>query len=387
MDILLDEQEMEIQEAISSLFTGECSTDLLRKSEEHPLHYSPELWNRFTADGWLRLCLSAECGGEELPLSYLALLFELAGYHIAPLPLHSTLTAALIIDRHGNEEQRKLLLDVSSGDLIMSHAVVEQNGRWSTNAITLEGRIDGEELVLNGRKGFVGGFLASSQCVVIYRDASSPENLGVVLVPTDIPGLKSEALISMAKDGEATIHFEDVRVPLRNRIGETGAGNEIAREMMDFSAVLYACMMAGAARRTLDMAVEHAKQREAFGQPIGAFQAIQHLCANMLNAIDGTVMLAREALWRLDRGLAAHMHVAQAKSFANEHCMMTCRSAQQIHGGMGFMLEFDLNLWYRRIGSWSLRGGTIAEHRRTVSAALLDTPGHVRIGAVPGSSI
>jgi len=63
--------------------------------------------------------------------------------------------------------------------------------------------------------------------------------------------------------------------------------------------------------------------------------------------------------------------------------MMVCRSAQQIHGGMGFMLEFDLNLWYRRVGSWSLRGGTSAEHRRTVAAALLDQPNKVRIGAVP----
>ena len=152
---------------------------------------------------------------------------------------------------------------------------------------------------------------------------------------------------------------------------------------MDLSSVLYASMMAGAGRRTLDMAVAHAKQREAFGQPIGAFQAIQHLCANMVNAIDGTTMLSREALWRMEQRLPHRVNVAQAKSFGNEQCMMVVRSAQQIHGGMGFIRDFDLNLWYRRVASWSLRGGTAAEHRRTIATALLDQPGQVRIGNIP----
>jgi alkylation response protein AidB-like acyl-CoA dehydrogenase len=290
---------------------------------------------------------------------------------------------ALIIDRYGSTEQCKLLQAVSSGNLILSHAVVEQDGRWSTSSIALEGRIDGKDLVLSGTKSFVGSYQVSSQCLVIYRDAHAPDTLGVVLVPTDAQGLESEALVSMAKDGEAIVHFNSVRVPLTSRIGTGESGNSIANELMDLSSVLYASMMAGAARRTLDMAVQHAKQREAFGQPIGAFQAIQHLCANMLNAVDGTVMLSREALWRMDQNLPYRVNVAQAKSFANEHCMMACRSAQQIHGGMGFMLDFDLNLWYRRVGSWSLRGGTVAEHRRTIAAALLDQPDKVRIGAIP----
>jgi alkylation response protein AidB-like acyl-CoA dehydrogenase len=383
MDVLLDEQEVQIQEAASEFLAGECSPSGVREAEAHPQQYSPGLWSRFAENGWLQLCLSARSGGEELPLSYLAILFELIGNHIAPIPVHSTMVAALIIDRYGSPDQCELLREVTSGSLILSHAVAEKDGRWSSASIALEGRIDGNELVLSGTKTFVGNYAASGHCLVVYRDPQSPDRLGVALVSTDTPGLRSEGLVSMAKDGEAIVYFEDVRVPLSARIGAADAGNIIAGEMMDLSAVLYACMMAGAARRTLDMAVEHAKQREAFGQPIGAFQAIQHLTANMLNAVDGTVMLSREALWRMGQNLPYRVNVAQAKSFANEHCMMVVRSAQQIHGGMGFMLEFDLNLWYRRVGSWSLRGGTVSEHRRTISAALLDQPKKVRIGAIP----
>ena len=383
MDILLDDQEVQIREAASEFLAGECTSALVRKIETDPVQYSPALWEKFAENGWLQLCLSDKNGGQELPLTYLALLFELAGYHIAPIPLHATMVPAMIIDRYGNAEQQQLLQSVLSGELILSHAVTEANGRWTPESIKLEGRVEGNGLVLNGTKTFVGSYRASKQCLVVYREATAPHQLGVVLVPTDATGLSSDALVSMAKDGEANVQFNNVRVPLDARVGSSAQGNAIALEVMDFSAVLYASMMAGAGRRTLDMAVAHAKQREAFGQPIGAFQAIQHLCANMVNAIDGTTMLAREALWRMDQKLPYRVNVAQAKSFGNEQCMMVVRSAQQIHGGMGFIRDFDLNLWYRRVGSWSLRGGTAAEHRRTIAAALLDQPGKVRIGNIP----
>jgi len=383
MDILLDDQEVQIREAASEFLAGECTSALVRKIETDPLQYSPALWEKFAENGWLQLCLSDKNGGQELPLTYLALLFELAGYHIAPIPLHATMVPAMIIDRYGSAEQQQLLQHVLSGELILSHAVTEANGRWTPESIKLEGRVEGNGLVLNGTKTFVGSYHASKQCLVVYRDAAAPHQLGVVLVPTDATGLSSDALVSMAKDGEANVQFNNVRVPLTARIGSPEQGNAIALEVMDFSSVLYASMIAGAGRRTLDMAVAHAKQREAFGQPIGAFQAIQHLCANMVNAIDGTTMLAREALWRMDQKLPYRVNVAQAKSFGNEQGMMVVRSAQQIHGGMGFIRDFDLNLWYRRVGSWSLRGGTAAEHRRTIAAALLDQPNKVRIGNIP----
>lgn len=383
MDILLDDQEVQIREAASEFLAGECTSALVRKIETDPLQYSPALWEKFAENGWLQLCLSDKNGGQELPLTYLALLFELAGYHIAPIPLHSTMVPAMIIDRYGSAEQQQLLQHVLSGELILSHAVTEANGRWTPESIKLEGRVEGNGLVLNGTKTFVGSYRASKQCLVVYREAAAPHHLGVVLVPTDATGLSSDALVSMAKDGEANVQFNNVRVPLSARIGSPEQGNAIALEVMDLSSVLYASMIAGAGRRTLDMAVAHAKQREAFGQPIGAFQAIQHLCANMVNAIDGTTMLAREALWRMDQKLPYRVNVAQAKSFGNEQGMMVVRSAQQIHGGMGFIRDFDLNLWYRRVGSWSLRGGTAAEHRRTIAAALLDQPNKVRIGNIP----
>jgi alkylation response protein AidB-like acyl-CoA dehydrogenase len=96
--------------------------------------------------------------------------------------------------------------------------------------------------------------------------------------------------------------------------------------------------------------------------------------------VDGVELLTREALWRLGAGVPAAVEVSQAKAFAGEKCVFVARSSQQIHGGIGFMMEFDLHLWYRRIVAWAMRYGTVAEHRARIASALLDTPGRVRLG-------
>ena len=154
----------------------------------------------------------------------------------------------------------------------------------------------------------------------------------------------------------------------------------VIRDMLDLGAVLLCTQMLGATRMDAEMAIEHAKFREAFGQPIGAFQSIQHTCADMVIWIDGGELLAYEALWKMDQGLPASVEVSQAKAFCNEKCVAVVRNSQSIHGGIGFMMEFDLHLWYRRVTSWTMRLGTSFEHRERIATALLDVPGEVMLG-------
>ena len=130
MDILLDDQEIQIRDAAAEFLAGECTPALVRQVETGAMQYSPELWSTFAENGWLQLCLSKRAGGEALALPYLGLLFEVSGYHIAPIPLHATMVPATIIDRYGSPEQVAMLQAVIAGELIMSHAVAEQTGRW-----------------------------------------------------------------------------------------------------------------------------------------------------------------------------------------------------------------------------------------------------------------
>ncbi len=381
MDVLLNEQERLIQETARTFLEGESTTAVVRAAEKEDSGYSRKLWKSFANQGWLGLSLPEEFGGQALPVVYMGLLFEELGRYIAPLPVHSTLVPSLIIEKYGSAAHKQMLPAVVQGDLLLSFAVQEQGGRWAPEAIHMTGRREGNSLVLSGKKYFVANFLNSAQCLVAFRhaDGAGAAPLGLALVDTSAAGISTERLVPLAKDQECVVTFDGVRVPADRLLG---GGVEAVRDLMDYAAVFMACQMQGAARRATELAAAYVSQREAFGQLIGSFQAIQHLAADMLNAVDGVQLLSREAVWRLGENLPARVEVAQAKSFANEKCLFACRSAQQMHGGIGFIAEFDINLWYRKSASWGLRAGTTYEHRRLIARALLDTPEPVRLGGL-----
>jgi alkylation response protein AidB-like acyl-CoA dehydrogenase len=112
---------------------------------------------------------------------------------------------------------------------------------------------------------------------------------------------------------------------------------------------------------------------------VGAFQSVQHIAADMIIWLDGGDLLTYEALWLLDHGLPASVEVSQAKSFCNDKCQAVVRYGQMIHGGIGFMEEFDIHLWYRRVAAWTMRLGTSFEHRHRIARALLAHEGRVRL--------
>jgi alkylation response protein AidB-like acyl-CoA dehydrogenase len=236
----------------------------------------------------------------------------------------------------------------------------------------------GSDIELLGSKFFVGHFGSAQHCLVAAR-LDGGADVVLVLVPTNAKGVSAQALSPIAKDAESTVTFDKVRVSAASIVG-SASGSASFTQLCDLAAALLASQMEGAARKASEMAVAYVKERNAFGQPIAAFQAIQHLAADVVNGIDGTQLLAREATWRMSVGLPAAIEASQAKAFANERCVMAVRSAQQMHGGIGFIAEFDMQLWYRRVVSWSLRCGTTGEHRARVADALLSGSGPVRLG-------
>lgn len=388
MNVLLDAQELEVQQAVAQFLKNECAPRLVRESELGYTGFSKELWDRFARLGWLTLCLPQDVGGQALPISYLGLLLEELGRHIAPLPVHSTMVAALVIARHGTAAQRALLRQVGTGELILSYAVTEQSGVWSADRIAMSGRREGDSIVLSGAKYFVADFLTSGKTLVAFRLANAAtgrEELAAILVDTAAEGITHTQLRPMAKDSECVVTFDDVRVPAGNLVGATGQGASVVADLQNYAAVFLVSQMQGAARQAMELAVTYVNNRDAFGQPIGAFQAIQHMAADMLNAVDGSQLLAREAIWKLSEGLPADAEVSQAKSFASEKCLMVCRSAQQMFGGLGFITECDINLWFRRVASWGLRCGTTYEHRDRIARILLDQGGKVRLDHVPSA--
>ncbi|MCE2404503.1 MAG: acyl-CoA/acyl-ACP dehydrogenase [Dehalococcoidia bacterium] len=385
MDVLPNEEEQMLKNGAREFLEAESPPSLAREMERDDLGYPPALWKQMGDLGWLGLAIPEEYGGQGATLTYLGIVLEEVGRAISPVPFHSTMVPALTVASDGTEEQRRELLPrVCSGDLVMSWAFTERDARYRPESVRMEAVEEGDYFLLSGTKTFVDSFGASEKCLVACRTAPpshSGEGITLFLVDTDSPGVSHVPLVTLAKDRQSKVTFDRVRVPRSSIVGELDQGWPVAERMLDRGTALLCAQMVGAARKDVEMAVEYAKQRVAFGRPIGAFQSIQHMCADMVLWVDGGQLLTYEALWRMDQGLPAAVEVSQAKAFCNDRCEAAVRSSQVIHGGIGFMMEFDLHLWFRRVSAWTMRMGTSFEHRARVARALLDAPGRVRLGS------
>ncbi len=384
MDTTLSEEEVMVRETARKFLEAQCPTKLVREMEKDPKGYPPALWKQAADLGWQGLALPEKYGGSEMPLTYLGLVLEEVGRAIAPLPLHCTVVAALAIARDGKEELCGAVLPaVAAGDAVLTWAFHEENPLLIPEAVECQAVADGNDFVINGRKMFVDNYIVADHCLVVCRTApASAANAGLTmfLVDTKSAGLSEVPLVSLAKDKMSEVTFKNVRVPKGNMIGALNQGWPLVELMLEQATALLCAQMLGATRKDAEMAIEWSKYRKAFGQPIGAFQSIQHMCADMLMWIDGGNLLTYEALWKMDQGLPAGVESSQAKAFCNEKCEASVRICQGIHGGIGFMMEFDLQLWYRRVCAWTMRCGTAYEHRAKVARALLDQPGEVILG-------
>lgn len=384
MDVLLNDDENLIVDSAREFLTGECPTSLVRAMEVDPLGYSKELWAKVAELGWQGMCMPEKVGGSNMPLVYLGLVLREAGRAIAPLPLHSTAVASLAIARDGSAaQQEKYLPDVVAGKSVMTWAFTERDPRFIPEAVQMSSRAEGDNFVLDGVKLFVDNFPAADHCLVVARTtpgSKGAQGLTLFIVDAHSKGISQTPLITLAKDKQSEVAFKAVQVPKANVIGAVGEAWPIIERMLDRGTALLCAQMVGAARKDIEMAIEYAKFRTAFGQPIGAFQSVQHTCADMQIWVDGGELLTFEALWKLDQGLPASVEVSQAKAFCNEKCEAAVRNSQSIHGGIGFMMEFDLQLWFRRVSAWTMRMGTSFEHRARIAHALIDIPGEVVLG-------
>ena len=384
MDVLLNEEEQMLKNAAREFLETECPPDLARAMEVDGKGYPPELWKKMADLGWIGLALPEKYGGQGLPLVYLGIILEEVGRAIAPVPFHSTIVSALSIARDGTEEQRQEVLPPAArGDLILTWALTERDHRNIPESVRTDAVADGDHYVIKGTKMFVDNFNVAAKSLVACRTAAasaSNEGISLFLVDTDSPGISHTPLITIAKDKQSQVVFDGVRVPKASLVGELNQGWPVVERMLEQATALLCAQMVGATRKDAEMGIEYSKSRVAFGRPIGAFQSIQHLCADMIIWVDGAQLLTYEALWKMDQGLPASVEVSQAKSFCNEKCEAVVRSSQIIHGGIGFMMEFNLHLWFRRVSAWTMRLGTSFEHRGKVARALLDRPGPVRLG-------
>jgi alkylation response protein AidB-like acyl-CoA dehydrogenase len=371
---LTEEQEM-LKTSARDFLEKECPKQLVRQLDESDKGYSPELWRKMAELGWMGLVFPEKYGGSGGSFLDLIVLLEAMGYNILPGPFLSTVVlGGLTILAAGSEEQKKEFLPkVANGEMIFTLALTEPSADYNAASIKTKATARNDGYVINGTKLFVPDANVANYilCVARTKEGKNPEDgVAVFLVDTKSPGVKCTLLKTLARDKQCEIIFDNVTVPKKNILGKPGQGWPIVEGAIQKATVAKCAEMVGGAQAALEMAVRYAKERVQFGRPIGSFQAIQHYCANMVTDVDGSRFITYKAAWEVSEGLPATMDVAIAKAWTSEAYGRVTLLAHQIFGAIGFTMDHDIHLYYRRAKAGEIMFGDGDFQRAIVASEL-----------------
>ncbi len=374
MDFDLTEGQEMLRETARDFLTTACPASLVREMAEDEVGYPLQLWQRMAHMGWMGMVFPEEYGGAGVSFTDFIVVLEETGRACLPGPFFSTVVlGGLTVLEGGSEEQKKEMLpQVAEGELLLTLALTEQSATYTAEGIHTRATPTDEGFVLQGTKLFVPDAHVADYliCAARTRETETPEEaVTLFLVDARSPGVSCTLLKTIAGDKQCEVAFDQVRVPEENVLGTHHGGWPILERVLEEAAVAQCAEMVGGARQVLEMTVEYAKERMAFGHPIGSFQAIQHYCANMLVDVDGCSLLTYNAAWRLGEGLPATQEVAMAKSLTNRMFKRVSALGIQIHGAIGFTYEHDMHLYFKRAKAWETSLGDTRFHLERIAKA------------------
>ena len=368
-----EEQEL-LRSTARKFFDNECTSETVRKLMDSPEGMTPELWKKLAEQGWLGLIVPDEHGGMGLGIVDLVVLMEEMGRAVVPGPFFSTvLLGGLAIFEAGTDAQKKAWLPrLASGEARAALAWMEPSADLGARGITLQAAAKGGGHTLNGTKLFVQDAHTADVIVVAARTATgktSEEGISLFLVPKGSAGLTVTLLPTMDQTRKlCEVAFKDVAVGPEALMGQAGSGWAPLARVIDKATVGLCAEMCGGAQKVLDMTVEYAKIRQAFGRPIGSYQGVKHKAADMLVDVENSKSITYYAAWAMDEGVAeGPLAVSMAKAYVSDAYRRVAGAGIQLHGGIGFTWEHDLHLYFKRAKGSEFTFGDATWHRERVA--------------------
>jgi alkylation response protein AidB-like acyl-CoA dehydrogenase len=208
---------------------------------------------------------------------------------------------------------------------------------------------------------------------LVARTAGNPgdeEGITLFAVDAKAQGINLTPVKTIAADKQFQVDFDNVSVSSDEVIGDPGGGLSVIRSVLEKAAAIQCAEAAGGAQQELDMTAKYTKEREQFDRPIGTFQAVQHRLADMYVDARAARWTTYQAVWRLSEGMPASRELAIAKAITSKACQRVAFSAQQLHGGIGVDMDYDLHFYYRRAKAFELKFGTPSFHLEALGAEI-----------------
>lgn len=367
---LSDEQEL-LQQTARDFLARECPTAFVREMARNGDGFSRALQAKMATMGWTGLVIPEAHGGLGLSMLDLAVLSEEMGRAVLPGPFFSSsVLAALTLVYSGATAKKQWLPRIAAGEVVGTLAFLEESDRLDAAGITARCAKTRSGFRLNGTKLFVSDAHVADGIIVAARSRGQGESgVCLFLVPRETPGVSVTPLHSIDQTRRpCEVVLRNVDVPGTARIADDAKGWNVVRRVMDAACIVLAADSLGGAQRALEMSVEYAKVRQQFGRPIGSFQAVKHMVAEMVSEVEPARSLVWYAAYAHDHEpRQASRAAAMAKARLSDVYSRATNRAVQIHGGIGFTWEHDMHLWFKRAKWNEAAFGDATYHRERLA--------------------
>jgi alkylation response protein AidB-like acyl-CoA dehydrogenase len=369
MDVTMSEEQEDLRSVVRDFLAARAPEAATRRLMASDTGHDPAVWAGLAGQlGLVGLAVPEDYGGAGGGWVELGVVFEEMGRALLCAPYFATVALAIpaLLASGDAAACAEHLPAVVAGDRIATLAVTEPSGRWDQEGVTVRAERDGGQWRLHGVKTYVPDGAIADLVLVVARSAAG---VGLFAVEGAAPGLTRRPLPTLDQTRkQAELRFAGTAARL---VGRDGGGWAAVEQTLRRAAVALSAEQVGAAERAMDMAVEHAKVRTQFGRPIGSFQAVKHLCAEMLLQVETARSAAQHAMWVADNSPA---ELAVAASLAQAYCTDALNEVAgrciQVHGGIGFTWEHPAQLYFKRASSSTLLLGD-ADHHRALFADLV----------------
>lgn len=378
MDFALTEQQETIRRLAADFAAREVAPIAAAIDREE--RFPAEVVRKLGELGFMGMNVVSDWGGSGLDtVSYIVALEEISKACASTGVIMSVNNSLVCwpLETYGNDEQKaRVLAPLARGEKLGAFCLSEPNaGTDAANQQTRAVR-DGDAWVLNGLKNFITNGANADTLIVFAMAEPEQKHKGInaFIVEKDAPGfavIAKEKKLGIRASDTAQLAFDNVRVPAANLLGRPGDGFKIAMSTLDGGRIGIAAQALGIAQAAYEAAVAYAKQREQFGRPIGAFQAIQWKIADMHTRIEAARLLTLRAAWLKDRGVRHSEESAIAKLFASETAGFVVNEAVQVFGGNGYSKEFPVERHFRDAKICEIYEGTSEAQRMVIAASQL----------------
>jgi alkylation response protein AidB-like acyl-CoA dehydrogenase len=381
MDFELTKEQKQIQKSVREYVKGEFKKDLILELEEKH-EYPKAIWKKAADLGFIGIHFPEKYSGQGLGVLENTLVAEelcRGDSSVGACVMLAGFSSELLLHFGSEEQKSKWIPKVAEGEVLSCGAFTEPDHGSDITAMNTTALKDGDEWVINGSKIFItnGGPLAGFYNVLCqtYPDAKpSYRGISLILVEADRQGVSASDVgvkMGIRMMNTAEVNFKDVRVPVSNLIGEENRGFYNLLQFFNESRIGIAAQGLGTAQGAFDRAMAYVKQREQSGKRIAEFQVTQHKLADMATKIELARLITYKAAWLFDQGNVDPKVSSMAKMTAARTAVEVCDEAIQLLGGYGYMLEYEVERFYRDAKITEIYEGTKEIQKNTIAGGIM----------------